>query len=62
MEAIQGGQLIVTFEKTKKDNPFVHGIVLYSGNLNGFEFYCKLFAVDTDYYQLDEYRKNWETN
>ena len=27
--------MVVTFEKTKKDNPFVHGIVLYSGNLNG---------------------------
>lgn len=28
MDAVRGGQLIVTLEKTGYDNPYVHGIVL----------------------------------
>lgn len=34
LDAIVNGNLIVSLEKTEKDNPFIHGIVLYAGNLN----------------------------
>lgn len=38
-DAVQEHSLIVEFEKTEFDNPFVHGIVLYSGSLNGIIFF-----------------------
>lgn len=49
LDAIDNGYLVLTFEKTKKDNPFVHGIVLVNGVLD-----------DTEYYEQDSIRKNWD--
>ncbi|EGR27941.1 pyridine nucleotide-disulfide oxidoreductase family protein, putative [Ichthyophthirius multifiliis] len=43
------GKLLITFEKTDKDNPFIHGLVLFQGSLD-----------QTDFYELGAYQQLWE--
>ncbi len=42
-------QIIVEFEKTEFDNPFVQGLFLFKGTLE-----------ETDYSDREEYKANWE--
>jgi hypothetical protein len=39
MDAIVDRHLFVSLEKTTKDNPFIHGIVLFAGDLKGIFYY-----------------------
>lgn len=47
--ALSQKQLVFTLEKTRFDNPYIHGIVLYSGTL-----------AESDYEDHQELIRNWE--
>ncbi|CAD8078164.1 unnamed protein product [Paramecium sonneborni] len=47
--AVQDGKLLVNLEKTKFDNPYIHGIVLYAGGIS-----------ETDYEEYQYMKDNWE--
>ncbi|KAM3134911.1 hypothetical protein pb186bvf_012911 [Paramecium bursaria] len=49
VEAVSNGKLSVQLEKTSLDNPYIHGLVLFGGQLN-----------DTDYNDYQELRANWD--
>ncbi|CAD8065823.1 unnamed protein product [Paramecium primaurelia] len=49
VDAVQDGKLQVNLEKTKFDNPYIHGIVLYAGGI-----------VETDYEEYQYMKENWD--
>ncbi|CAD8164127.1 unnamed protein product [Paramecium octaurelia] len=49
VDAVQEGKLQVNLEKTKFDNPYIHGIVLYAGGIS-----------ETDYEEYQYMKENWE--
>ncbi|CAD8073522.1 unnamed protein product [Paramecium primaurelia] len=49
VDAVQDGKLQMNLEKTKFDNPYIHGIVLYAGGIN-----------ETDYEEYQYMKENWE--
>lgn len=38
LDAVKNGKLIVNLEKTKYDNPYIHGMILYAGGLNDTDY------------------------
>lgn len=46
---MKNGKLQLILEKTKFDNPYIHGIVLFQGSIN-----------ETDYSDYQNLRNNWE--
>lgn len=49
VDAVKNGKLQLILEKTKFDNPYIHGIVLYAGGVN-----------DTDYSEYQYMKSNWD--
>lgn len=38
VDAVKNGKLQLILEKTKFDNPYIHGIVLYAGGVNDTDY------------------------